>query len=385
MQIRDIAIQSLRRRPSRSAFVVLALTFAIGTLVALIALTQTMRAEVGDELDQFGANIVITPRNTALALAYGALEIAGLDVDARKLTPADADVIRTIPNKRNIAAVAPKLIGTARANDQPVVLVGARFPEENGVKTWWQVNGRLPASAGEALIGAEAAERLGATIGTPLTIEGQALAVVGTIAMTGSLDDQSVFADLAQVQQLLGRPGELTVIEVSALCKGCPIEDIVQQIAAVIPHARVAPIRQAVAAREQMVGQLTQFAYLVALVVVLAGGLVIMTTTLASLVERTREIGLLRAIGFRRSHVVRVVLLEVVTLSIVGGLLGWLTGTGAAALLGPAVGQITTPIRPDLFLALGALGLAAALGIAAGTYPALRAASSDPTDSFRAL
>ena len=385
MQIRDIAIESVRRRPSRSAFVVLALTLAIGTLVALIALTQTMRAEVGDELDQFGANIVITPRNTALALAYGALEVAGLDVDARELTPADADVIRTIPNRRNIAAVAPKLIATARANDKPVVLVGARFPDENGVKTWWQLNGRLPAAAGEALIGAEAAERLGAAIGTRLTIEGQTLAVVGTIAMTGSLDDQSVFADLGQVQQLLRRPDDLTVIEVSALCKGCPIEDIVQQIATVIPHARVAPIRQAVAAREQMVRQLTRFAYLVALVVVLAGGLVIMTTTLSSVIERTREIGLLRAIGFRRSHVVRVVLLEVVTLSVVGGLLGWLIGTGAAALLGPAIGQITTPIRPDLFLAFGALGLAGVLGLAAGSYPALRAATLDPTDSFRAL
>lgn len=385
MQIRNIAIESLRRRPSRSVFVVLALTLAIGTLVALIALTQTMRAEVGDELDQFGANIIITPRNTALALAYGALEVAGLDVDARKLTPADADVIRTIPNKRNIAAVAPKLIGTARANDKPIVLVGARFPEENGVKTWWQVNGRLPAAPAEALVGAEAADRLGATIGTPLTIQGQAFTVVGTIAQTGSLDDQSVFADLAHVQQLLGRPGDLTVIEVSALCKGCPIEDIVQQIATVLPHARVAPIRQAVAAREQMVGQLTQFAYLVALVVVLAGGLVIMTTTLASVVERTKEIGLLRAIGFRRSHVVRVVLLEVVTLSVVGGLLGWVSGTAAASVLGPAIGHITTPIRPDVFLALGALSLAAALGLAAGTYPALRAASSDPTDSFRAM
>jgi putative ABC transport system permease protein len=385
MQIRHIAFGSLRRRWSRSLFVVATLTLATATLVALVALTRVVREEVGDELDRFGANIVVTPHNTALALAYGAVEIAGLQIDARPLTLEDADAIRTIHHKRNIAAVAPKLIGTTRANGRPVVLIGARFQEEQRMKVWWQITGEVPRRPGEALVGAEIAMQLALGVGTPLELDGERLVVTGVLAPTGSLDDQAVVAELTEVQRLLGRPGALTVIEVSALCKGCPIDDIVAQIAQVIPHARVAPIRQAVAAREQMVGQLTEFGYLVALVVLLAGVFVVATTTLSSVVERTREIGVLRAMGFRQSQVVRIVLLEVVTLSVGGGLLGWLAGSGTAAALGPVVGQITTPIQPDPLLGLAAVAVAAALGLMAGAYPASRAARMDPADCFRAM
>ena len=109
MQLRDIAIESVKRRPTRGAFVVTALALGIGTLVALVSLTRAMQSEISDELDRFGANIVITPTATTLDLAYGNVDLGGVTVDAKQLTGDDAAVIRTIPNKRNISAVAPKL------------------------------------------------------------------------------------------------------------------------------------------------------------------------------------------------------------------------------------------------------------------------------------
>ena len=112
MQLHDVAFGSLRRRRGRFMFVLAALILGIGTVVALTSLSRAMRSDVSDELDRFGANIIVTPKATTLALEYGGMDVGGLTVDARELHMEDAALIRTIPNKRNISAVAPKLIGT---------------------------------------------------------------------------------------------------------------------------------------------------------------------------------------------------------------------------------------------------------------------------------
>jgi len=193
---------------------------------------------------------------------------------------------------------------------------------------------------------------------------------------------QAVFADLALVQRQLGQPAAVSFIEVSALCRGCPIEDIVSQIGTVIPHARVAPIRQAVAAREHAVLQFTRFAYAISVVVLLVGGLVVMTTMMASVTERTQEIGILRAVGFRQTQVARVILLEALGVT-VAGIAGWFAGTVAARVLGPMLAELSAPVPPDFRLAGIAVGLALLVGATGSTYPALRAARMDPSQALR--
>lgn len=385
MQLRDITFGSLRRRPARGAFVVAALGLGIGTLVALVSLTRAMEHEIGDELDRFGANIVITPKSTLLDLAYGHVDLGGVSVDAQQLTVDDAAAVRTIHHKRNISVVAPKLIGTIDLDGERVLVIGVVFREERGVRNWWRLDGRFPDSEAEILIGAEAAKVLGKTPNDQLRLGGGDRLVTGVLQPTGTLDDRAVFADLRLVQATLGRPGAVTLVEVSALCRGCPIEDIVAQIGAAIPHARVTPIRQAVAAREHALGQMTKFAMLVSVVVLLAGALVIMTTMLGSVSERTQEIGILRAVGFRQSHVVRVILLEVLALSLLGGVGGWLLGSLGARVFGRTLGGVSAPIPVDAGIAAAAVGLAVVLGLTSGLYPALRASRLDPSQAFRQL
>lgn len=385
MQLRDITLGSLNRRRARGAFVVAALTLGVGTLVALVSLTRAMQTEISDELDRFGANIVVTPKATALDLAYGTVAVAGLTVDAKELTQEDAATIRTIPNKRNISAVAPKLIGTTEVDGQRLLLIGALFRQERGIKSWWQMEGRFPENEREVLLGAEAAQALRKRPSDGVHLGGKDLLVAGVLHPTGAIDDGAIFADLGLAQTVLKRPGAVTVIEVSALCRGCPIEDIVAQIGRVLPHARVTPIRQAVAAREQAVGQMMRFAYLVSAIVLLAGGFVIMTTMLASVSERTQEIGILRAVGFRQSHVVRVILLEVLIVSAIGGVAGWVVGSAGAHVFGRAVGQLSTAVLPSPSLALLSVALSVVLGLASGVYPALRASRLDPAQAFRQL
>ena len=384
MYLHDIAWESVKRRKARFAFVLAAVVLGIGTVVALAALTRTMQVEVGDELDKFGANIVVTPKSDVLDLAYGSLALGGLAVTREELTLDDAVKIRSIPNHHNVSAVAPKLLGVTTVGKTRVILIGTRFAQEPG-RQWWQISGALPQVRGQVLLGADAATALGASVGSTLSIAGQDVRVTGTLAPTGSSDDRAIFCDLELAQQALGRPNGVSLIEVSALCRGCPIEDIVAQIGAALPHAKVTPIRQAVAARERAVRQLTRFSYAVSALLLLVGTLVVMTTMMSSVSERTQEIGILRAVGFRRTHVATIVLLETVVVTSLGGVLGWAAGLLAAKTFGPMLAQVTSPVIVDTRLAVVAVVSAVLIGIAGGAYPAARAAQMDPALALRQI
>jgi putative ABC transport system permease protein len=194
-----------------------------------------------------------------------------------------------------------------------------------------------------------------------------------------------LFVDLSAAQQALHRPDAVSLIEVAALCTACPIEDMVAQIQTVLPQARVTGLRQAVTLRMETVGQITRFAWALSAIVLVIGGLVVLTTMLGAVTERRQEIGVFRAIGFRRTHIVRVILTEAALVSLLGGSLGWLIGMGAAALLAPSVAQVSVPVQWDPWLALGAVSIALVVGLLSSLYPAVRAAQLDPTTALRAL
>ena len=384
MRIQHIAFESVKRRKVRFAFVLAAVALGIGTIVALVALTGAMQTEVSDELDKFGANILVTPKSDLLDLAYGGLTVSGLTVTHEELTPGDAAKVHSIPNHHNVSAVVPKLVGVVPIHDTRVILIGTQFAREPG-RQWWQVTGDVPQTADQIMVGSDAAAALHAAVGSTIAIGGDELRVVGTLAPAGSIDDRAVFADLAVAQRLLGRPNAVSFIEVSALCRGCPIEDIVNQIGAVLPHAKVTPVRQAVAARERAVRQLTRFSYAVSGLLLVVGTLVVMTTMMSSVSERTQEIGILRAVGFRQTHVGAIVLLETVAVTAAGGLVGWAAGLLAASTLGPALAQVTSPVPVDPRLAIVAVLFAVVIGVIGGAYPATRAARMDPTLALRQM
>ncbi|HEV2764946.1 MAG TPA: FtsX-like permease family protein, partial [Pyrinomonadaceae bacterium] len=135
--------------------------------------------------------------------------------------------------------------------------------------------------------------------------------------------------------------------------------------------------------RTEAVERLTRFAAAVAAVVLLIGALMIFTTMSGSVVERTKEIGVLRAIGFRRSHIVQGLMLEVALLSVAGGLLGWGAGVAASRLLLPYFSQTGLEFVVEPALALASVAAALALGALASVYPTLRASRLDPSEAVR--
>jgi putative ABC transport system permease protein len=131
--------------------------------------------------------------------------------------------------------------------------------------------------------------------------------------------------------------------------------------------------------------QFRAFSLGVAVVVILVGALVVFVTMMGSVNERTREIGIFRALGFRRGHVVGLILMEASAVSLFAGLLGFFAGMGATRLILPFLAEEHPHLVWSLPLAGGSLLLALFVGTLASFYPALHASRMDPTEALRAL
>jgi putative ABC transport system permease protein len=129
-----------------------------------------------------------------------------------------------------------------------------------------------------------------------------------------------------------------------------------------------------------------KFSVGISIIVLLVGGLIVFTNMMASVNERKREIGIFRAIGFRKSHVIRIIVLEAFIVGLIGGITGYLLGLGALRLFGPIVTGIKGGgVFVDPVLAVGVVFLSVAMGILSSIYPAIHASKMDPTAALRAL
>jgi len=412
MRISTIAFANLKRRKGKAIFLTLGIAIGIGTAVALLSLSSSIKEEIGSQLDRFGANIVVVPQSNSLSLDYGGLSVSSVSFDVKQLKNEDANAVLDIPFRNRISNVSPKLLGAVEVEGREILLAGVDFDSELTLKRWWHIAGRNPEGEQELLVGYEVARALSlieATAPVPaeqrvshggshdssedqfqfrivrdrVKIADKDHQVAGVISQTSGPEDRMIFGSLPHVQTLLNKTGQLSLIEVSALCKDCPIEDIVAQISERIPHAKVSAIQQSVRARSETVERLTRFSAVVAAVVLAIGALMIFTTMMGSVIERTKEIGVLRAIGFRRTHIIKGLMIEVAVISLIGGLLGWGTGQLAAWLALPyfAETRVVFEFQPALAVASVVAGLV--IGTISSFYPIVRASRLDPSEAVR--
>ena len=386
MRLKDISINNLKRRKGKVFFLILGLTIGITTVVALISVTRMMNEDIANKLDEFGANILIIPRSDDLSLSYGGMSVGGVSVDAQTLMDSDVPKISRIEVRENISTVSPKLIGTVEMEGKKVSLMGVRFEEELRLKKWWKIHGSEPKSRDEVLLGNEVAVRLFKSTGDTLAINGKSVRVSGILDETGSQDDFLIFGDLAFVQETMKKPGGLSLIEVSAFCNTCPIEEIVSQISKQLPHAKVTAIKQTLQTKMEALDHFKKFSAGISIIVLLIGSLIVFTNMMASVNERKREIGIFRAIGFRKSHIVRIIFLEALIVGLIAGIAGYAFGLGVSQIIGPMItGMKGGKIFIDPVLAIGAIFLSSLIGILSSAYPAIHASKMDPTTALRAL
>ena len=380
MRLRTVALDNLRRRKSRATFLVAGLLVGIGTVVTLLTLSAALTVEAQNNLETFGANILVTPRSDGLSLTYG-----GVSLGARDIREADLARIDTIKNRENIAIVAPELLGVVSVKGRQGLLMGVRPAEEFELRKWWTIDGRAPRNGREIVAGVVAARTLGLIKGAQLTIDGRPFTVTGILQPTGSQDDDLLITDLAAAQGVLHKPGAVSMVQVAALCSNCPVEDIAAQLGAALPGTKVTALQEKVRNRMDAISQFRAFSYLVAAVIVAIEALVVFVTMMGTVNARTREIGIFRALGFRRGHITRLILIEASVASVAAGVLGYLAGMGLSYALLPLLAGDGVSVAWTPALAAAAVAVAVLVGALGSLYPALHASRLDPTVALRAL
>ena len=417
---------SFARQPRRKLLAAAAL--ALGTAVATATLSVAL--DVGDrlagEFRALGANLLVTPQSDSLPL-----EIGGVDyrpVDSGAYLPEDTlGKLKTIFWRNNIVGFAPFLdvpvtLRSAGAPDSRATLIGTWYrhdvpvPNNGGVfstgvsatSPGWSIEGRwFNDRAPECVVGAALARRAGIAIGqTWQALVGDRTApllVVGIVS-TGGAEDESVLAPLAVAQQLSGRPGQYRRLLVSALTKPedafsqrdpqtmtpadfdkwyCSpyISSISRQMQEQLPGIEVRPIRQIAEGEGRILSRVGTLMWLVTFAALFAAALAVAATAGTTVLERTAEVGLMKALGASSASVGTFFLSEQWLLAFGGGATGYAVGLVLARLLGERVFGVAPQMR--LILLPVVLAVAALVATAGSFVPLRRVMRLDPAPVLR--
>ncbi|MCX8023370.1 MAG: ABC transporter permease [Syntrophorhabdaceae bacterium] len=385
MTLKNIAVENLRRRKGRAFFVLIGLLISATTIVILISLVHAMKEDINHKLELYGANILILPKTESLSFSYGGLTLGGVPFYAAEIKEEDINKIKQIKNAANVAAVGPILLGPVVVNGHRLHMAGVDFRLLSILRPWWNIKGEIPPEKG-AILGHDVARFLNLTPGDRFLINKQKLEVKGVIEKTGSQDDGLIFVPLPLAQEILGKKGHISMAEVAALCTGCPIPEMVRQIGEAIPGANVMAIEQVVKGRMETLNHFERFSYGISVLVLVIGSLMVLVTMMGSVKERTVEIGILSAMGFRKSHIIKTILLESGMISGMAGIMGYGTGFLATKIIVHFFsGGHGAQVLFNPFFAIGTLLLSLTVGLIASTYPAIMASRLDPNEALRAL
>jgi putative ABC transport system permease protein len=403
-----IALQGLAANKLRSSLTMLGIVIGVGAVIALLALGQGTQAAVTEEIQGIGSNLIfITPGSEE---GHGPMATRSA---ADTLTLADAEAIAAPGIVPGVLAVAPEfnnstdvIYGSESVNatitgttpDYP--LVRNSFPETGEFFT--EQNNTTMARV--AVLGHQTAEELfggSDPLGRTIKINRVHFRVIGVMeekggGPAGNVDD-SVFIPITTAQRKLfgGRATSGTSWKVSSINASLVSEDymdaatdeitlLLRQQHKIQPGEdddfSVMSQEDILSMAEQITGILTIFLGAIAAISLLVGGIGIMNIMLVSVTERTREIGIRKAVGAKRRDILMQFLVEAVVLSVIGGLLGVLLGMGIAILVERS-GLMTTVISSEAILL--ATGFSVAVGLFFGIYPSMRAARLHPIEALR--
>lgn len=392
-----IATKFLREGKAQSTLILVGIAVGVAVIVFLTALITGLQSNIIDRTLGTQAHIKVQPTdeiNRILAPADGSVQLVLENRRAQRLRSINnwqqvRDVLDTLPR---VTAVSPVISGPAFARRgaalESVALVGidaARYqriiPIQDDI-----VAGVFRIGAGDAVIGKQLAIELGMRVGDKMRIDGgqgrESVVNVAGIFELGvrELDARYVYLDMKQAQALLDLPGAATIIDVT-------VDDIfaAQTVAARIARLTGLKAESWMETNAQLMNALRSQSLstqMISVFVALSVALGIASVLSVSVVQRTREIGILRAMGTTRQQMLGVFLLQGALFGLAGSLLGGAAGyalVGAFNAFGPKLFYI--PVAPWL---LGAATMLATLtGVVSAALPARRAARLDPVEAIR--
>lgn len=379
---------------------VMIIAVAVGTAVAasLLALSLDISSKIAVELRSYGANIIVQPKVSSLANISG---------QKRYLDEGDVVKAKTIFWRHNIMGVVPFLL--VRDDVLGVTIAGTWFKknlavpgEKIGFDTgasivmpWWSLDGRWPSTESEIVAGIGFARSRGVKIGDRVTVIGGQYSIAGIID-TGGREDEMLIGELATVQRAAGLQGKVSQVFVSALTTPMDefaykdpaamskkeyekwyctayVTSIAKQLEEAFNGSTVKPIWPVAETEGKVLHRLELLIGLLTVVSLCAAALGVSTTMIMSLLRRTREVALMKAIGADSRQTAMIFLAEALFIGAVGGIAGYLMSLGVSSYLGRQVFGAGLQQRGVLFPI--SMGIAIAIAVLGAFLPVKRALS----------
>jgi putative ABC transport system permease protein len=383
------ALAEARRRPLRSGIATAGVALAVAGLFSLVAFHKGYRDGIKSELDRLGGHVLLVPKGCPYDAASIALHGANWPCYLK------ASYLHEVSSVPGVATVAPAFMAAMTGtNNSQVVYVGI---DECmlALKCGWEITGTFPRNTGEVLPGAEAARARGWKVGERVKLPelgGKTATVTGILRPTDATDDAFIYMRLEDAQTWFGHPGELTHMLVRlkdaqlldstvASLRGCDAGMDMN----IVP---VAHLFRTIQSLMNSTGILLGAVALIGLLIAVAG---VSNSLLMSVSERSREIGIMRALGASRSDVFRLICMETLQVCLAGSVLGifvaFVASRGVEAWLRARLpfSPTDTLVNWDWRTAFACVAGAMALGCLAALLPASRAAELAPAAAMREI
>ena len=406
-----IAIRSLFANKLRSALTMLGIIIGVGAVITLMSVGRGAQAAVTSTFEQMGSNLL-----SVMARSPEVGGIAGLSPAfvTPTLTLDDAKTLERIPSVVAIAPVNENYVEVTADGESKVAIIHGASPAYQEVYNYFLASGQFISDRDVAsrdmviVLGDEVARDLFGSddpVGQRVKIKGKRFTVIGVLepkggAIMGVSLDNVVVTPITTFQTKLftqrTASGEDAVQSISVkVASADAIDGVREEIETILrKRHRIAADEKddfAVISMEQMLGMLQQVTGIFTIVLgaiasisLLVGGIGIMNIMLVSVTERTREIGIRKAVGAKRRDILLQFLIEAAILSLVGGGIGIIGGGMISFIISHIdIGGITihSVVSPDIVIL--AISVSVFIGLASGIYPAMRAARLNPIDALR--
>ncbi|MDR2489641.1 MAG: FtsX-like permease family protein [Desulfovibrio sp.] len=389
MNILTLPVRAIQAKWLRSLSLTAVFTIGLASMHGLYQLSGIIADSMEKKLISYGANILVTPRQETLQVSYGGYSLGNVAMEEHPIRLDEAlGAIDRMPLRANVAIVAPKLLVMTRIFGRAVALVGVDWEQELQLKSYWEIEGAFPepGSTDDIIAGSAAARELGLVPGQILSLDGKETHLSGVLRTTGNDDDAVLFVPLNLAQSIAGKKGLISFLEVAALCSGCPIDDIVQQLQAGMPDTEVRALAQVAASRMYTVHFVQTLAFSVSLVILITACAMLVMSMLSSVAERRHEIGIMRATGFSRTNIFVIFSSEAVGIGFFAGLLGYALGQMMTEYIlralqlanGATLAFEAAPLAALILLSSATAGVSAA-------FPAWRATLVEPAEALVSL
>lgn len=381
------ALRNCLRRPVPTVVSLCGVALAVGAFFSLLAFRSGYTRGLRNELDRLGAHILVVPKGCPYDAASIALH------GARWPCYLKMEYLEEVQSTAGIATAAPVFMSAQDdATGEPVVYAGVDR-SILALKRQWRLAGRFPEQPGELLVGSAMAEEQSWRVGDRVKLPGmedRQGEVSAVLAPTGGPDDRFIYLRLADAQQLFGHPAELTHILVRlADPETLDLVSARLRTCGAGLDMNIVPLAHLFRTIQSLMQSTHALLAAVALIGFLVAGAGVANTVLMAVSARTREIGILRAIGASRAEVFKLFWMETLFVCLAGSVVGIAAASlGSAALEEWLRGRLPfAPTGPMLSWQWWIAGASVACGLALGTVaallPASRAAGLPPSEAMR--